>query len=116
MADDVAPDEVDDIFSDAAHEVADAFEFAAAAVHEHSGGFGVVIGAHELDALFEEPLVEGVDGLIADDDGAALLDVLGDEGGEQGVAEHGDALAELGEGGGEAGDAQGLELDGLLGD
>ena len=80
MTHDVAANEVDDIFSDAAHKVTDALQFTTAAVHEHPGGFGIMVRAHQFDALFEQSLVQRINGLIADDDRAALFDVLRDEG------------------------------------
>jgi hypothetical protein len=54
MPDDVARLEIDQILGDVLDRVAEAFEFAAAAVDEQAGGLALAVGGHDVDALFEE--------------------------------------------------------------
>ena len=61
VADDGAGGEVDDVFGDVDHEVADAFEFAADAGDADAGGCHLWVAFDEFDALGEDAFVEAVE-------------------------------------------------------
>lgn len=118
MADDGACGEIDDVFGDGLHEVADAFEFAADAVDvEPAAGHGGLF-LDEFLGFVDETAVELVDGLVLLDDLACEVGVLVEHGAEEGVAHDGDALAEFDKAGGPLHGwlARDVEFAGHLGD
>jgi len=110
VADDLAGGEVDDIFGDAGHEVADAFEFAADAGVEEASAEVLVALLHDVLDFVKDAAIEFIDDVVFDDDLAGGLGIFIQDCAEEFVTDDGDALAELDDGGGERGriDAGGI--------
>jgi hypothetical protein len=101
VADDLAGGEVDDIFGDAGHEVADAFEFATHASVEEASAEVFITLLHDVLDFIKDAAVQFIDDVIFDDDLAGGLGIFIQDGAEELVADDGDALAEFDDGGGE---------------
>lgn len=68
MTDNLACDEVDDVFGDVGHEVTDTFEFASGPVDQEACCAGARLRLHEFDGFVEERAGESVEQFVLGDD------------------------------------------------